>query len=520
MILIWGIDSADWSVLNPLMERGELPALAQLVDSGASGTLRSTIPAYTGIALPTILTGKNPGTTGMVGFEKVDGQLNDFSDVDSETFWETAGRQGKETCIVNVRTTYPPREVENGWLVSGDLYTPPDADGFVSPPDLLDEFPELASFHASLGRLDELQREGATREFAETAVEATRTRHTQFEALVAEKQPDMAMFWIGNADKLQHLAWGEEVVEKYYRAIDELLQQTLGRFDPETTYVLSDHGHEAVYERELHLNTWLAEEGYLQTTTLAPLSKRIGPLVSKFGPEWLKESGRKLSDALKRTGSEQATPSSQEEGNQQFGQGRNVTIPGIDYGESKAVLANEWGIDVLADGDERTGIVDEIVRKLRRLQFQGENAIRFAAPREEVYTEPYREAFPDIIVLPSRNFHANHTLANTITSKTGGSTHTAGYHIYDPDGIFVAVGDGIDVESDVEFVAEEFGPTVLRALGVAIPADVDGKPVDRFVPSERRGQAVETITAVRRGADRSGDVDGRVEQRLEDMGYL
>lgn len=523
MHLVWGIDGADWELLDKLREDGRIPTIASLMDEGGTGTLRTTIPAYTGIALPTMLTGKNPGTTGMVGFQRVDGTLQDFSDTENETFWESAGRQGYSTCAVGVRTTYPPRPSENSILISGDLYTPPSVDDYTYPDSLHDRFDSVRAFHDELGQLDELQHNSNAdvSRFLETAIRSTQTRHQALHDVLNETNPDLAMFWIGNADKLQHLAWDDhEVLATYYEAVDELLAETLEAFKPEVTYIVSDHGFDAVYEEELHLNTWLAREGYLQTTPLMPLSRLAGPYVSRYIPSDVTNQILATLSGIKDVFTRSNEP--ENDGRSSKAGERSVTIPGIDYASSHAVVANEWGVDVLASGKERERLVDQLVSELESLRIKGERVFRFVAPRENVYTERYIDRFPDVVALPIQKYHLNHTLARELTTKTGGSPHRSGYHIYNPNGVFIAAGNGVENRTDISLAAEDFGPTVLHGVGANIPEDVDGTPCLAALPPAAREQETETIKAQPPMVpdDDAPGVDEDVEGRLRDMGYL
>lgn len=527
MDLIWGIDGADWSLLNRFRDEGRIPHLSALMEGGTSGTLRTTIPAYTGIALPTILTGKNPGTTGLVGFERVDGTLRSFNDTEDETFWETAGRQGYKTCTVGVRTTYPPRRVENGVLVSGDLYTPPQVSDYTYPDTLTGKLSSVDDFHDRLSDLDEHQNHGEIENFLEMAITSTRTRHRALQDLMAEISPDLVTFWIGNADKLQHLAWDDkEALAQYYEEVDSMLGETLERFNPDHTYVISDHGFEAVYEKELHLNTWLERNKYLETTSSATLSRFLGPLASKYIPNSITDQilsiGFGLKDKMSFISSESAD-NIEDQSITSDRKDRSVTVPGINYEESNAIVANEWGINILEQGNKRKVIIRELIDKLRSFAIEGRPVFRFVARREDVYTDRFIERYPDIIVLPTREYHLNHTLSRKIVTPTGGSTHRAGYHIYNPNGVFIAEGEGISTQGDIELSAEDFAPTILHTLGASVPAEIDGSPAAEALPENCLKSDVTTIAPQPPTADNSnskGTVDKAVEERLEDMGYL
>src|SRR5881396_449845 len=51
-VLLIGWDGADWRILDPLLDAGALPNLQALIDRGARGVLRSTIPTHSWAAWP------------------------------------------------------------------------------------------------------------------------------------------------------------------------------------------------------------------------------------------------------------------------------------------------------------------------------------------------------------------------------------------------------------------------------------------------------------------------------------
>src|ERR671929_2319445 len=64
-VLLIGWDGADWRILDPLLERGDLPNLQALIDRGQKGVLKSTIPTHSWAAWPSFLTGVDPADHGV-----------------------------------------------------------------------------------------------------------------------------------------------------------------------------------------------------------------------------------------------------------------------------------------------------------------------------------------------------------------------------------------------------------------------------------------------------------------------
>ena len=67
-VLLLGWDAADWKIIHPLIERGALPVLKYLVESGVSGNLATLHPILSPILWNSIATGKFADKHGILGF--------------------------------------------------------------------------------------------------------------------------------------------------------------------------------------------------------------------------------------------------------------------------------------------------------------------------------------------------------------------------------------------------------------------------------------------------------------------
>lgn len=250
-------------------------------------------------------------------------------------------------------------------------------------------------------------------------------------------------------DRLQHMFWrfrekhhpanaGEfspdlaRVIEEHYRACDEIIGTVLEATDDETlVIVLSDHGMNS-FQRGLNLNTWLYENGLL---------------------------------AL-----------------------RNGTVPGddagdffrsVDWSRTRAYALGLGGIFLNLKGREEQGIVP--VDDARNLKSsiadaltgltdpqRGERAVRSVMSRETIYSGPYVDSAPDVLV----NFAPGYRVS--WDTPLGGVPATlfddnvkkwAGDHVIDP-----ALAPGI-LFMNRPFAEEavhlrDMAPTILTALGV------------------------------------------------------
>ena len=67
-LLVVGIDGADWTFMDKLLARGELPHVAALRRRGAWGDLKTILPTLSPIVWTTIVTGQPPARHGIQGF--------------------------------------------------------------------------------------------------------------------------------------------------------------------------------------------------------------------------------------------------------------------------------------------------------------------------------------------------------------------------------------------------------------------------------------------------------------------
>jgi predicted AlkP superfamily phosphohydrolase/phosphomutase len=122
-VIIIGIDGGTFDIIRPMVQRGELPVLASLMEKGVWGELRSTIPPITAPAWVSFMTGKNPGKHSIFEFigdihKNYTGRVLSAIDIKAKTIWSLLSDIGKRLILVNLPVTYPPKNV-NGIMITG-----------------------------------------------------------------------------------------------------------------------------------------------------------------------------------------------------------------------------------------------------------------------------------------------------------------------------------------------------------------------------------------------------------------
>ena len=136
-LLLVGWDSADWKLINPLMDAGAMPALESLVNSGTSGNLTTLEPQLSPMLWTSIATGKMAYHHGVPGFTEVEPQSGAIVPVSaatrkSKTVWEMLAERGLKSHIVSWFATQGERDIP-GKMVSNMYCHVPDVSADSDP---------------------------------------------------------------------------------------------------------------------------------------------------------------------------------------------------------------------------------------------------------------------------------------------------------------------------------------------------------------------------------------------------
>lgn len=535
-VLVIGLDGATWDVLRPLMDEGRMPRLKRLVECGASGVLRSTIPPITPAAWTTFLTGVQPGTHGIIDFERYDPRrnklaLNSTRSLDHvRNLWQILSDRGLKVGCVNCPMTYPPIEV-NGFLVSGFETPGPSAD-FVYPKEIREEL---------LTRWPDptIQKSWKRKRFGGDALFE---RNVDYMIRSFYQGAEMTM-WLGDRhgwdalmvvmkliDNLQHKTWKYidpryqarnpkrcEIVKNAFAEADKavgLLLDYAERYDA-TTILVSDHGHGSL-EGKVQPNLLLKQWGYLHLRAGgAQGATRIRHIVDRL-------AGRK----------------------QQFSAEDDVLKDlAVDFSRTRACVmhAGMAGFVYLnLEGRQPCGIVpkreyealrDELIDRFLGDECKftmpgGERVGMFAAVHkpEEIYNcsredQPW---MPDLILTPRdglavvRKIRGRKPVRMLPYSKMEG-THRR-------EGIIAAGGPGIAEGNSLTADMVDCAPTILSMLGLRIPETIEGRVLTEIFEAP---PPVETVAAgvamgERRGGEEvySEEDMAAITERLSDLGYL
>ncbi len=112
-VAVIGVDGGDWSVIDVMIDAGELPNFESLVDRGAHGVLRSIDPMYSPVVWTTIFSGLTPDQHGIRDWYGATATNRHVP-----LLWEAVGASHSPATVLNVPGSWPPREFE-GAIVAG-----------------------------------------------------------------------------------------------------------------------------------------------------------------------------------------------------------------------------------------------------------------------------------------------------------------------------------------------------------------------------------------------------------------
>jgi len=549
-VIVLGLDGATWTLLGPWIEAGRLPNLARLMAQGVHGDLRSTVPPYTAPAWTSFATGKGPGKHGIVDFWRFSWDTHNRSPIDAQrvwpaTFWSILSRNGLRVGVVNVPITYPPYSV-NGIMISGMLTPSEDAD-YTFPRLLKTEIRSAVGDYAANPYASVSQ----TSAFLMRVAYWIRQRERANQYLLSTCGFDCFVNVIQAPDPIQHQFWKlldpnhplfdeqeaahfRPYILECYRAVDEVVGRRMDMLDSHTQlFVLSDHGFGPA-QKYFNVNRFLAGLGLLVLQNQTDGERSLGAL-RKSMISWAGKVVRRA-DVL---GLRHRLLDNRQREALRHHLDRAVTHP-IDWSCTQAYFASltSESIYVRVRGRDAGGLVepgaeyealrDRVIRALLDVRDPetGEAVVADAYRREEVYNGSRLEELPDIVFslgkrpyLPSEQL-APSAIVQDLPAEAGGGRHQ-------PNGIFLAAGAGIRRNTVLEGAQiVDLAPTILYALGVPVPQDMDGRVLtEAFDPEFVGTHPVQfglptPVDDVRAGPVYTADEADAIESHLRDLGYL
>ncbi len=450
--MIVGLDCVDPGIVFDDM-RAELPVLSGLMDRGAWGRLESCDPPITVPAWTCMMSSKDPGRLGFYGFRnRADDSYDKMTFATSEKvhddrLWDILSRAGRHSVVLGVPQTFPVHPL-NGEMVSCFL-TPSIESTYTYPAELREEIRGVVGeymFDVPDFRTD--QRERILRDIHEM----TRRRFQLARHLRDTRDWDLfAMVEMGT-DRLHHALWRfydprhpdyepgnpfEQAFRGYYRYLDSEVGALVdGLGDDTAVLVVSDHGAQSMFGG-IQINEWLMQHGYLSLIDPPSVATPIGGCTI----DWAN------------------------------------TRAWADGGYYSRIFLNIAGREPqgIVPPGEVEALRDELIEELEALGDEAGSPIGTRVYRPRDLYEIANGFPPDLIA-----YFGN------LTWRAIGSVGDGRVHVRENDtgpddanhakhGIAILAGPGMPAAIPEDASLFDIAPTVLTALGLAVPADMRGR---------------------------------------------
>lgn len=452
-VLILGFDGASPKLVDEWIHY--LPAFKKFRRQGVFGQTIPPIPAQTPVAWTTFMTGMNPGNHGIFSFalrkkRTYERKIIEPAMIKPKILWRILSEANKRIGVVNV----PMCDVENinGFIIPGFLSR---SEGISQPASIKAKIKRKFGIERLIGDLeiDTLKKAHSDPElFFEKVNQITDEMAEICFYLIQEEKWDFFMAVFMGTDRIQHFFWEyvdsdhpkfeenalSELVKRFYMKIDKITGRFLECVDEDTlVIVLSDHGFCPIH-KELILNNYLEEQGFLTTTKSGKIDLEKSKAVSYgYGDIWLNVKRR----------------------------------------EPKGIINLE---------KEYENIRTEITNELKKIEIDGEKPIRDVKKREQLYWGSYLNQAPDLTTIfnigwqaarqpeiTKRNKHKRYVNDNPRWSGGHDGTHDP----KDVPGIIAIKGPETQGPKEITVPLWDLAPTILRLFGIPIPKDMDGKPI-------------------------------------------
>jgi predicted AlkP superfamily phosphohydrolase/phosphomutase len=528
--VVLGLDGGTWDLLRPLAERGVMPNLARALERGRHGRLQSCLPPFSAPAWMSISTGKNPGSHGIFDFWEAGtpGQkrLVSSTSASGRKLWELVDDAGKVAHVLAVPVSYPPARLEHGSFVCG-MFTPGEGVDYTWPRELKAELKALPGGYEA----DPYAKGLTGRAFIEQTHHVIGQQEVATRHLIDKGDWDLLFSVIQAPDPIQHKFWnvldpadprydaakaGEllPLLEETYRGCDEVIGDRLAMAERGAFVLLvSDHGF-GRYEKFFYLNTVLEQAGLLR--------RRQGAKRAATG----RLSTRRVIEAIRRLdviGLERRVPARFRE---RLAGGIEAALSApIDLERSQAYAAASSAESIFINPRipeaERGDVARRVIEALEaaRDPDTGEPIVERAHRREDIYDGSQLHRVPDVLIdfgerpyLASDRLSAR-TIVEPLTGDSGGGRHRR-------YGIVLAAGPGVEAGGLEGATIADLAPTVLHAMGLPVPDDMDGRVLSELFAD---GRQVETEAA--RGSDSDAAVytaeeEAAIEASLRGLGYI
>ena len=504
--IVFGLDGANWPLVEPWLNAGELPNIQRMREEGLWGISESVLPPVTCPNWKCYASSRTPDTHDVYWWEKVNKETIEIDIPNSGSFtspelWDYLNDTGISAGVMNLPMSYPPREID-GFMIAGGPRSREENYTYPGPLEARLEQEDSYRVHP------ETVVTSNSGEGVEPTLELIETRFRTAKRLLDESDIEFLHLTIFHLNVLQHYFWNGDPVYRAWKRIDEAIGKFLDK--GHTVFLMSDHGCTDI-DTAFYINEWLQQEGHLSMETTAVdymmraglTQERVAKMVRSMGLETTirKLVPRRLVDRV---------PDDE-------GIKRDSKFDKIEQDGSLAVASGQGLVYVLVPPTDaryepvRSTIVDRLGELTTPNGTPVANEIHLG---DELYPSGDPMYRPDIIFEQGPGVHTSGAVGRSELMAAPGQWAAENVR----DGLFLAHGDDVSPAGDIGRISIlDIAPTVLYSMGEPIPESFEGTPIEAVDAGGDDPTYRSPLTD--RDDARTGDSEA-VQQRLADLGYL
>lgn len=355
-IVFIGLDGVPYGLIRDLTDRGLMPNIKRVRDSGTFKVLQSSIPEISNVSWSSIITGKNPGEHGIYGFTDLipntyTMRFPSYKDLQAKPFWHK-----KKSVIINVPATYPVSEMK-GIIISG--FVSPDLDRAVYPREI---YKMLKNMDYEID-VDTSKVYDDKSLFLYELDKSLKQRLEVCKTLWDHIKWRIFMVVFTGTDRIGHFLWDayHDKTHKnhsdflnYFKDVDKAVGELIDRMRPDDLLVMcSDHGMERI-KTNVNINTWLERQGYLKLDGNRLIDMKYGSMAFALDPS--------------------------------------------------RIYLNEKDKFRLGMEMDREKVLYNLVHVLDKLEYKDEKVMQGMYLRDQIYHGSCIDTAPDLVLLPQRGF--------------------------------------------------------------------------------------------------------------------
>lgn len=503
-----GVDGGSWNVIDPMLEKGELPHLAALMQRGFHADLDTVEPVTSPVVWTSIATGRSPEAHGVTDF------FSTRLTVQTPSVFERLAAAGLRVGLYDFLMTWPPATLPDGFVIPGWLRR----DEAVHPADVWDRIP----FEPYVNDYDAAK---TSEDYLLASRRDVSDKMPRFLAFTEAFELDVGATTIYSVDMSSHRFWhgafpdeldepiplvldGEATaVRDAVRGVDRSLGELVATLGPDdTVMLLSDHGFQAREEGPrnvwvMNLEDELARAGFDGERDGFSLLGTFGAVSIRIHPGDVAERDPVIDKLVALLESLQTT-------------------------DGEALFSAVEALDVAERPDDaQRPLLNRIWQWLVGLALEyvfgvtlddTSQAVVFALPNDDALTALWPDGTVQLGLQGGRSLPLRDVMNRQV--------FTGGHH---PTAIFVAAGAGIAAGADRGRISVlDVAPLMFYLTGQPLPDDLEGRLPREMIDARRlatappRSVAADQAPTLPHTEDAAAVDDPDLVEKLRALGYV